>query len=364
MKKILIIVCTLFIVITIGTYSFNFIKYKTEKSAVTSPPPASGVTEIDDGIIRISISAAGDCTFGTDINSVGYNSFDSEVVTQKNDYTYFLRLVKPYFEKDDLTIVNFEGTLSESGERADKQYAFRGNPEYVKILTFSSVEAVNLANNHTLDYGTVAFSDTKKIMDENGIANFRGSDVTVREIKGVKVGMIGSNLLRYEDKKNFLKNLEALKELEPDLIIASFHWGIERAYTPASEQMEYAHLAIDNGADLVIGHHPHVLQGIEKYNGKYIVYSLGNFCFGGNRNPDDKDTMIFNQVFSFKDGKFLDEENVSVIPCSISSVSTRNNYQPMPLKGDEFKRVKEKIIELSADYEGIANVEFVENLTD
>lgn len=359
MKKILIIVCIAFIVTTIGIYSFNFIKYKSEKSAVTplSMPEAS---EVDDGIIRISISAAGDCTFGTDINSVGYNSFDSEVVTQKNDYTYFLRLVKPYFEKDDLTIVNFEGTLSENGERADKQYAFRGNPEYVKILTSSSVEAVNLANNHTLDYGAVAFSDTKDIMDENGISHFRGSDVTVREINGIKVGMIGSNLQRYEDKKNYLKNLESLKELQPDLIVASFHWGIEREYIPTSMQIEYAHLAIDNGADLVIGHHPHVLHGIEKYNGKYIVYSLGNFCFGGNRNPDDKDTMIFNQVFSFKDGVLLDDEKVSVIPCSISSVSTRNNYQPMPLSGDEFKRVKEKIIEISSDFAGIENVEFIE----
>ena len=214
MKKILIIVCTLFIVITIGTYSFNFIKYKTEKSAVAPPLSELETVEVDDGIIRISISAAGDCTFGTDINSVGYNSFDYEVSTQKNDYTYFLKLVKPYFEKDDLTIVNFEGTLSESGERADKQYAFRGNPEYVKILTSSSVEAVNMANNHTLDYGTVAFSDTKKIMDENGISRFCGSDVTIREINGIKVGMIGSNLLTYEDKQNFIKNLESLKALE------------------------------------------------------------------------------------------------------------------------------------------------------
>lgn len=359
MKKILIIVCTLFIVITIGTYSFNFIKYKTEKSAVTSPPPTPGVTEIDDGIIRISISAAGDCTFGTDINSVGYNSFDSEVVTQKNDYTYFLRLVKPYFEKDDLTIVNFEGTLSENGERADKQYAFRGNPEYVKILTSSSVEAVNLANNHSRDYGNISFTDTQSIMDENNISWSCGKDVSVREVNGIKIGMIGSNLQRYEDKKNFLKNLESLKEMAPDLIIASFHWGIERDYIPTPEQTEYAHLAIDNGADLVLGHHPHVLQGIEKYNGKYIVYSLGNFCFGGNRNPDDKDTMIFNQIFSFKDRKLLDDEKVTVIPCSISSVSTRNNYQPMPLKGDEFERVKEKIIEVSSEFEGIENISFI-----
>lgn len=364
MKKILIIICSAFIAVTIGIYSFNFIKYKSEKSEVIAPLPLPEVSEIDDGIIRISISAAGDCTFGTDINSVGYNSFDSEFITQKNDYTYFLKLVKPYFEKDDLTIVNFEGTLSENGERADKQYAFRGNPEYVNILTSSSVEAVNLANNHSRDYGEISFTDTQKIMDENNIVWSCGKDVAVKEVNGIKIGMIGSNMQRYEDKQNFTKNLESLKELEPDLIIASFHWGVEREYYPTSLQIEYAHLAIDNGADLVLGHHPHVLQGIEKYNGKYIIYSLGNFCFGGNKNPSDKDSMIFNQVFCFKDGKLLDDEKVSVIPCSISSVSTRNNYQPMPLNGEEFERVKEKIIDISSSFDGIENVEFIKNLTD
>ena len=239
--------------------------------------------------------------------------------------------------------MNFEGTLSENGERADKQYACRGNPEYVKILTSSSVEAVNLANNHTLDFGTVAFFDTKKIMDENGISNFSGSDVTVREIKGIKVGMIGSNLLTYEDKHNFLKNLEKLKELQPDLIIASFHGGIEREYSPNDIQKQYARLAIDNGADLVIGHHPHVLQGIEKYNGKYIVYSLGNFCFGANRNPADKDCIIFQQTFQFEDGERLAETSARVIPCSVSSVKTRNDYKPTPAKGDEWMRILDRM---------------------
>ena len=91
-----------------------------------------------------------------------------------------------------------------------------------------------------------------------------------------------------------------MKKAGAQIIIVNFHWGIEKQYTPDENQKALAHLAIDEGADLVIGHHPHVLEGIEKYNGKYICYSLGNFCFGANRNPKDKDTMIFQQTFTLK----------------------------------------------------------------
>ena len=131
-------------------------------------------------------------------------------------------------------------------------------------------------------------------------------------------------------------------------------------YVPTDIQKQFARLAIDNGADLVLGHHPHVLQPIERYNGKYIVYSLGNFFFGGNKNPVDNDSMIFIQTFCFENGSLLPEENVFIVPCSVSSEPYRNNYQPMPLTGENFERVKKKIINISAGYEGIENITFLE----
>ena len=152
-----------------------------------------------------------------------------------------------------------------------------------------------------------------------------------------------------------------MKEEGASLIIVSIHWGEERVDKPNDTQIQLAHSAIDSGADLVIGHHPHILQGIEKYNGKYILYSLGNFCFGGHKNPPDKDTMIYKQVFQVKDGAVTDFNLVRVIPCSISSQTDRNNYQPIPLEGSEFERVKQKIIDLSSAFSGIENVEIVEN---
>lgn len=354
MKKVSIFLCSSLLILIIGIQCAGYIKYTISKANPVSAEPIPY-----NGIVTVSISAVGDCTFGTDINSTGGKSFDTEFRDNNNDYTYFFKRVMPYFENDDLTIVNFEGTLSSQGTRADKEYAFRGNPDYINILTSSSVEAANLANNHSRDYGEISLSDTKSIMSEKGIIWFEGKSLAVTDVNGIKVGLMGTNTQRDSSKTALMKNIEELKKHNPDLIIASFHWGEESKATPNDNQIELAHTAIDNGADLVIGHHPHVLQGIEKYKGKYIVYSLGNFCFGGNRNPSDKDTMIFKQTFVFSDKELIPKENVFIIPCSISSVDSRNNYQPVALKGKDFKRVKSKITERSKGFDGIENITFI-----
>lgn len=356
MRKFAILLCFVLLLLIIGGQIVDYINYERELNTVYSPQSLGP----EKAYTSITISAVGDCTLGTDINFAGGGSFENEMKSVSYDYSHFLSNVKDIFEDDDLTIVNFEGTLSDRGVRQEKEYAFRGKPDYINILTSSSVEATNLANNHTRDYGEAAFSDTKDIMTTNNIIWFEGSNIAITEIKGIKIGLIGVNTQRHSDKANFLNNLDKLKESEPDIIIASFHWGVEKAATPNDSQISLAHSAIDNGVDLVIGHHPHVLQGIEKYNGKYIVYSLGNFCYGGSRNPADMDTMIFRQTFLFDKGKPVPEENVSIIPCSISSSDKRNNFQPTPLSGKEFDRVKEKLFERSSDFPGIEDINFIE----
>lgn len=144
------------------------------------------------------------------------------------------------------------------------------------------------------------------------------------------------------------QNIKALKKAGAQVIIVNFHWGIEKQYTPDENQKALAHLAVDEGADLVIGHHPHVLEGIEEYNGKYICYSLGNFCFGGNSTPSDPDSMIVQQTFTFnKKGKLTKSSKLNIIPCSISSSSGYNDYCPVPLTGDAKQRVLDKISQYS-----------------
>lgn len=244
-------------------------------------------------VVLLTVSAAGDCTLGTDENFDESTSFNTKY-NAVGDPSYFFREVKSVFEADDLTIVNFEGTLTTRGERKDKTFAFRGKPEYTSILTEGSVEAVNLANNHSFDYGNDSYEDTKMYLTDAGIISFGYDRNAIMDIKGVKVGLIGIYELPYGiESANLLReNIAAVKSEGAQLIIVSFHWGSEKENYPDSIQKELAHIAIDEGAHLVLGHHPHVLQGIEVYKGRNIVYSLGNFCFGGNKNPSDKDTII------------------------------------------------------------------------
>lgn len=291
----------------------------------------------------VTVTCTGDVTLATDKNAPQENSFVA-TVQEKDDYSYFFKNVADIFEEDDLTIVNFEGTLSERGTRQNKEFAFRGDPEYVNILT--GVEAATLANNHSSDYGEESLEDTINTLEEAGIAAFSGTDTEVMDVNGVSVGLVGVYGLTEKGREALEPAMEAVKEAGAELIIVNAHWGAEKAATPNDTQTELAHKAIDLGADLVIGHHPHVIQGIEKYKGKYIAYSLGNFCFGGNRNPSDKDAYIFRQTFTLDtDGIVEDDDNILIIPCSISSVSGRNNYQPTPLEGEEKDRVWEKITE-------------------
>ena len=144
-----------------------------------------------------------------------------------------------------------------------------------------------------------------------------------------------------------------LKEQGAQLIIVSFHWGTEKSNIPDDAQKTLAHLAIDQGADLVVGHHPHVLQGIEKYQGKNIVYSLGNFCFGGNKNPSDKDTMIFQQTFTFVDGVLQTEIDAQIIPARVSGANSYNNYQPIIAEGDQKAEIIQIMNDISAPFGGV-----------
>lgn len=313
--------------------------------------------EYTPSVQTVTVTAAGDCTLATDVNASTEGSFAAYASQLGGDYSYFLKNVAPVFAEDDLTIVNFEGTLSNQGTRQDKQFAFRGKPEYVQVLTTSSVEAANLANNHSADYGDVSLTDTIKYLNEAGISNFIGTNTAMREVNGISVGLVGINALNEEEAGKLEKAIGSVKSLGAQLVIVSMHWGEEKATAPNEQQIELAHKAVDLGADLVIGTHPHVLQGIEKYNGRYIAYSLGNFCFGGNNNPSDKDTVIYRQVFTFVDGILQEDENMTLIPATISGHDNYNDYQPAIATGDRKTEIQNKLTDYSAQF-GLMNLNF------
>ena len=308
---------------------------EAEKEAETEP-------------VSITISAAGDCTLGTD--EYFFPSTSLNAYYDSNGPEYFFQNVKSIFDADDLTIVNMEGTLTEETARQDKTYAFKGPAEYAQILTSGGVEAANLANNHSHDYGDKSYTDTIETIEAAGIVSFGYDRTAVMDVNGIKVGLVGTYELAdgMGCKDEMIANIKAVEEQGAQIVIVSFHWGLERENYPTENQVNLAHSAIDNGADLVLGHHPHVLEGIEVYNGKNIVYSLGNFCFGGNSNPSDKDTMIFQQTFTVENGELTADNVTNIIPCSVSSESGYNNYQPTPLEGDEAERVRGRIEEYSS----------------
>ena len=161
------------------------------------------------------------------------------------------------------------------------------------------------------------------------------------EINGIRVGCLSVTEWDYTTEELAAMVTEA--RLSSDLVIVMIHWGEEKGYDPTHSQEKYGHALIDAGADLVLGSHPHVVSGVELYNGKYIVYSLANFCFGGNKNPSDKDSMIFQQTFELLPDGTIADAGVNIIPCCISSTEGTNDYCPTPLEGDEAVRIIRKI---------------------
>lgn len=314
----------------------------TESSAGTE---GSGNEDSAAQVVTLTISAAGDCSLGNH-QEQEYNSSFVQAYDQAEDEGYFLANVLDIFSADDFTIVNLEGVFTTSSNAdTSRTYNIKGDPSYAGILTAGDVEAVSMANNHRLDFGVQGTKDTIAALEAEGILYAYDDIVCVTEVKGIRIGYVSVNEVAWGKGTEDIvrQGIEKLKAENVDLIIACCHWGIEKEYYPDDYQKELGRKCIDMGADLVLGHHPHVLQGIEEYNGKYIVYSLGNFSFGANRNPEDKDTMIFQQTFTFVDGQLQTDLDARVIPCSISSVSNRNNFQPTPLEGKEGAAVIERL---------------------
>ena len=331
------------------TVSMNASEDNSQKSSSDSQNTDSSNATVSSPV-SLTLSVVGDCTLGTDETF----DYDTSLNAYYENYgaDYFLQNVKDIFSADDLTIANFEGTLTDSDEREDKTFAFKAPASYASILTGGSVEAVNTANNHSHDYGEQSFDDTLAALDDAGIVHFGYDETAVMDVKGIKVGLVGIyELYDHLEREQQLKdNIAKVKADGAQLIVAIFHWGNETETVPDSNQTTLGRIAIDEGADLVCGHHPHVLQGIETYKGRNIVYSLGNFCFGGNSSPSDMDTMIYQQTFTI-DADGVKKDNVTnIIPCSISSAAYDgyNNYQPTPAEGDEATRILGKINERSS----------------
>lgn len=304
--------------------------------------------------IRIRLTFAGDVTLGSEeylwdkpFSLVGY--------AKEHGYDYFLNQVEPLFEMDDLTIVNLEGVLSDSAEDENKEktYRFRGPTDFAQILTAGSVEMVGLANNHTLDYGERGYVDTCAALDDAGILRFGGGRVAVVEIKGMKLAFIGLSYTQdCEAERTWLKNeIAQLKgETGVSAVIFTYHGGTEYSEVRSEKQEAIARLAVDAGADLVVMHHPHVVQGMDVRRNRTILYSLGNFCFGGNKNVRAMQSLVAVADLTFSpEGKYLGQQ-IDLYPAHISGTEQRSNYQPLLVSGADAKRVM-RLVQQDTDFE-------------
>ncbi len=299
-----------------------------EAPAEPTPEP---VATLPDGSIEITISAVGDITFGGDVRKRN-NIFENELRKQGGDLGFVMRNVRDLLSQDDLTIGNFETTLTTAPVyKTNNQFVFSAPTEYVQILTDGSFEAVSFENNHTMDHGEQGHRETTDTLTNAGIVWSTADHMGEFETKGIKIAMLSYWQLRERMDSMFVDIPRKIAEIRAayDLIIVSFHWGEELDYYPNANQQKMAKITIDAGADLVLGHHSHRVNPIEEYNGKYIVYSLGNFSFSGNNKPSDMSTFIFQARYRFKEGQ-MQSSAFRIIPARISSKRDYNDFAPTP----------------------------------
>jgi poly-gamma-glutamate synthesis protein (capsule biosynthesis protein) len=306
---------------------------------------------------EILISFAGDFTLGTDTKFAYDSSLPAAFINSGKDYYYFMQNVSSTFSEDDYTLVNLETTFTDSNVKANKDgnvfYNFKGPKEYVNILTNASIEGVTIANNHIYDYGSQGIKDTIHTLKANNVDICGEGYKIIKNIKGIKFGFVGYTGWEYSNelKSKIISGINELKNQGAEVVIPYFHWGIEKTYEPYEVQQKLARFSIDNGADAVIGSHPHVIQSMENYKGKLIAYSMGNFCFGGNSNPPDKRTFILQLKVSVEGDKLISFE-YKVIPTMISSRSDRNDYIPTLATGENRIDILKTLNKLSPTLDG------------
>lgn len=290
-----------------------------------------------DGSILITLTAAGDFTIGGDSRkSASRNIFEAELKKHGGDVNYTLANVKDILAEDDLTLINFEGTLTDStyvpNNKKNNEFLFSAPPSYVRVLPDNSVEAVSLENNHVLDHGEDVYAETQQHIADAGVVWSNSEHMGVYEVKGVRIAMLSYLCIDRYDKlwDKVAADIAEAKETN-DLVVVSFHWGNEKDYAPTQNQIKMGRYAVDHGADLVLGHHSHRIQPIECYKGVYICYSLANFCFAGNSKPSDMSSFLFQTRWRQSPEGELTNEGFRIIPIRISSTSAVNDFCPTPL---------------------------------
>lgn len=296
----------------------------------------------------ILLTFTGDVTLGCE--ELMRNQSESLYSFWKNEGDkYFFANFMEFFATDDQTVINLEGVLSDTrkNEVKTKTYRFRGDTAMAKILKLSSIDVANMANNHAYDYGRPGYTYTQNALKDQDIAYFGEKNIHIYEKGNIRIAFLGLNTTHYYDSRAWFRaEIPRLREEEGvDAVVFSFHVGQEYDAHRIARQEEYARAAINAGADLVIMHHPHVVQGMDVYKNRSIFYSLGNFCFGGNirvqrtansgKFYDSLGALVVRAELTFSDeGEYLGQQ-MKLYPVHTSSSAPMNDYQPRFVTGEE-----------------------------
>lgn len=267
----------------------------------------------------------------------------------KNGLNYPFEKIASDIGGTDYVFANFEGPIKEIPVATSKSISFRFKPDVVQVIKDAGITIVSIANNHALDQGWGGREDTKKFLQAGGISYFghpkneHDDNVLISNISGSRVAFLGYDDTIFKiDADAAAAYIEQLKA-ENDYVIISVHWGVEYVHTPTKRKIELAHRFVDAGADLVIGHHPHVVQTMEIYNGVPIFYSLGNFVFDQYFSTDTQEGLAIGAVLE------EDQTVIYLYPYAIP------NSQPTFLKNDDKTKFLEKFISWGSYDENLIN---------
>lgn len=289
----------------------------------------------------ITLSFIGDCSVG---DSEQYIDTDTSYHTtiDKQGYAWPFSLLYDYFAEDDLTIANLEVVFTTRKKHTDKMYNLKADPDHVNILLEGGVDVVNTVNNHCKDFLENGYKESMQVLDDAGILRFGTvapgteeghDDLLAVDVGELRIGFVGFSYPQDYDQKRIANRIKILREEQGcNLVVVSLHWGRETYMTPEIEQIDYAKAIIDAGADVIWGHHPHVIQPIHIYKGKPIFYSTGNFTFG-TMSAVDPSTGIFQLCYAMEDGVPVLKQ-LQVVPCQ---TQRSPDYRPYELT-DEAER--------------------------
>jgi len=281
-----------------------------------------------------TILTTGDVMLGRSVNARSIKN---------NDFLWFFEKTAEILKGADLTLINLESPFFSKCQPTNEGMKFCSDLRNIEGLTFAGIDIVNLANNHIGDFGPEGIDETVRLIDKTGIKMIGLTEPVYQDIKGMVFAFLGycpvcDGGYGFEgtEREKLVMEIEKARQTA-DLVIVSFHWGEEYVEQPNQRQIELAHLAIDSGADLIIGHHPHWIQPVEVYKGKLIAYSLGNFIFDQNWSEETKRGLALR--FTFQDKQLA---GIEMLPVLIN-----NSGQPEFAIGEDKEKIINELKEVS-----------------